>query len=288
MKLLFLFIFVVNIAGPYCQASNKIIIYAKPESVKDQRHKYFVNLLNLALSKTNSQFNTIELKATSRPMQQGRAIMELTLNRNVDVVWTVTSQMREQQLLPIRIPLLKGLLGYRVAIIRAADKDKFADVTSIKTLRKYIAGQGHDWPDTKILAANQINVMTSPTYDGLFAMLQMKRFDFFPRGITEAWQELEMQRNPKLMIEDNILLYYPSPIYFFVNKMNVNLANRIEKGLKLSIDDGSFEQLFLSEPDHKKMFTSVKIKQRKIITLHNPLLSPLTPLDNKKLWYQFK
>lgn len=288
MKLFFLFIFVVNIAGHYCQASNKIIIYAKPESIKDQRHKYFVNLLNLALSKTNSQFNTIKLKATSRPMQQGRAIMELMLNRNVDVVWTVTSHMREQQLLPIRIPLLKGLLGYRVAIIRAADKEKFAGVTSLNTLRKFIAGQGHDWPDTKILAANQINVMTSPTYDGLFAMLQMKRFDFFPRGVTEAWQELEIQRNPKLMIEDNILLYYPSPIYFFVNKMNRNLANRIEKGLKLSIEDGSFEQLFLSEPDHKKMFTSVKIKQRKIITLQNPLLSPLTPLDNKKLWYQFK
>jgi len=278
----------VNVAGYYCQASEKIIIYAKPESVKDQRHKYFVKLLNLALSKTNSQFNTIVLKATSIPMQQGRAIMELTLNRNVDVVWTVTSHVREQQLLPVRIPLLKGLLGYRVAIIRAADKENFAKVTSIKTLRKFIAGQGHDWPDTKILTANKIDVVTSPTYDGLFAMLKMKRFDFFPRGITEAWQELALQSNSELIVDENILLYYPSPIYFFVNKTSSMLAERIERGLQLAIDDGSFEQLFNSYPEHKKMFTSVSIKQRKIIILHNPLLSPLTPLDNKKLWYQFK
>jgi len=288
VKLFFLFIFVVNTAGHYCQASNKTIIYAKPESVKDQRHKYFVKLLNLALGKTNSQFNTIKLKATSRPMQQGRAIMELTLNRGVDVVWVVTSQKREQQLLPIRIPLLKGLLGYRVAIIRAADKEKFAQVSSVKILRKFTAGQGHDWPDTKILAANHIDVVTSSTYNGLFDMLETKRFDFFPRGVTEAWQELAMQKKTKLIIEESILLYYPSPIYFFVNKMNKPLAERIEKGLKLSIDDGSFEQLFVSFPEHKKMFASIKIKQRKIIRLQNPLLSPLTPLDNKKLWYQFK
>lgn len=288
MKLFFLFLLIINIAGQYCHASNKIVIYAKAESVKDQRSEYFITLLTLALSKTSNQINTIELKTTKRHMQQGRAIVELALNRGVDVVWSVTSLHREQQLLPIRIPLLKGLLGYRVAIIRAADKEKFAEVSSVQALRKFTAGQGHDWPDTKILAANQIDVVTSSTYNGLFAMLETKRFDFFPRGVTEAWQELAVQKKTKLIIEDSILLYYPSPIYFFVNKMNKPLAKRIERGLKLSIEDGSFEQLFVSFPEHKKMFSSIKIKQRKIITLHNPLLSPLTPLDNKKLWFQFK
>jgi len=288
VKLLFLFIFLTQILCHYCQASDEIITYAIPGSVKDQRHKYFIKLLSLALSKTNNKLNSVQLQANSMPMQQGRAILELTLERNVDVVWTVTSQVREKKLLPIRIPLIKGLLGYRIAIIRAADKEKFAEVTSIETLKKFTAGQGHDWPDTKILAANQIDVVTSSTYDGLFSMLESKRFDFFPRGVTEAWQELAMQGNPKLIVEDNILLYYPSPIYFFVNKRNKELASRIERGLKLSIDDGSFDQLFYSDPDHKRMFASVNIEQRNIITLQNPLLSPLTPLGNKELWFQFK
>jgi len=279
---LLLLIIIIN---DCCLANDKVITYAKPESIKDQRHKYFVKLLNLALSKTNDQFI---LKATIAPMQQGRAIRELTLNRHVDVVWTVTSQAREQQLLPIRIPLLKGLLGYRVAIIRVADQEKFSKVTSLKALRKFTAGQGHDWPDTKILIANNIKVVTSSSYDGLFAMLKIKRFDFFPRGITEAWQEIAMQSNSELIIDESILLYYPSPIYFFVNKANNILAERITRGLQLSIDDGSFEQLFYAYPEHKKVFASVNIKQRIIITLHNPLLSPLTPLDNKRLWYQFK
>jgi len=288
VKLFIYFLLVVTNIGHYCQANDKVITYAKSESVKDQRSEYFIALLNLALSKTNNQINTIQLKATTRPMQQGRAIVELALNRGVDVVWSVTSITREQQLLPIRIPLLKGLLGYRVAIIRAEDEEKFAKVTSIKSLRKFTAGQGHDWPDTKILTANKIDVVTSSSYEGLFAMLQMKRFDFFPRGITEAWQEVAMHRDSKLIVDETILLYYPSPIYFFVNKTNNMLAERIEKGLQLSIDDGSFKKLFYSYPEHKNMFSSVKIKQRKVITLHNPLLSSLTPLDNKRLWYQFK
>jgi len=288
VKLFIYFILVVINSGHYCQANDQVITYAKPESIIDQRHKYFVKLLKLALSKTNSQLSTIRLKTTTEPMQQGRAIQELILQRHVDLVWTVTSQAREQQLLPIRIPLLKGLLGYRVAIIRTADQEKFARVTSIKTLRKYIAGQGHDWPDTKILSANGINVVTSSTYEGLFAMLKMKRFDFFPRGITEAWQEVVMQRDAELMVDESILLYYPSPIYFFVNKKSTILAKRIEKGLQIAISDGSFEQLFYAYPEHKKVFASVRIKQRKIITLHNPLLSPFTPLDNQDLWFQFK
>ncbi|MBL4630005.1 MAG: hypothetical protein JKY14_02195 [Paraglaciecola sp.] len=288
MKRLCLFLLIASMVGHYCHASNQIVLYAKPESVKDQRNEYFIALLTLALSKTNNQINTIQLQRATRPMQQGRAIVELAQNRGIDVIWSVTSLEREKQLLPIRIPLLKGLLGYRVAIIRAADKDKFAAVTSIENLRKLSAGQGHDWPDTKILIANKIRVMTSSTYSGLFAMLENKRFDFFPRGVTEAWQELAMLKNPKLLIEDSLLFYYPSPIYFFVNKMNQILANRIEEGLKHAIDDGSFEQLFISFPEHKKMFASVNIKQRKLITLFNPLLPPLTPLDNNKLWFQFK
>ncbi len=288
MKLLPLVILLALISSSFCQANEKTISYALTGSAKDQRHKYFVKLLNLALSKTNNKSNAVQLQANSIPMQQGRAILELALERDIDVVWTVTSQEREKKLLPIRIPLIKGLLGYRVAIIRAADKNKFAEVTSIKNLRKFTAGQGHDWPDTKVLAANQIKVVTSSTYDGLFAMLETKRFDFFPRGVNEAWQELAMQENPKLKIEDSIMLYYPSPIYFFVNKKNKSLAERIERGLKHAIDDGSFDQLFYSDPDHKRMFASVNIEQRNIITLQNPLLSPLTPLDNKKLWFQFK
>ena len=119
-------------------------------------------------------------------------------------------------------------------------------------------------------------------------MLTARRFDFFPRGINEAWQELETQKNPDLIVEEHLLLQYPLPIYFFVNNNNQALANRIEEGLKRSIEDGSFEHLLVSYPGHKKAFEVGQFNQRKIIQLYNPLLPSITPLQNEKLWYTFK
>jgi len=269
------------------QANNGVIHYVSAEGENDFRNEYFVKLLTLALEKTTSKNNFISLKPVAS-MQQGRALHQLAQGKNVDIVWTVTSIEREEQLLPIRVPLLKGLLGHRVLIIRADDEEKFSQVNSLTDLLHYTAGQGHDWPDTQILQANKVEVTTASTYNGLFGMLLAGRFDFFPRGINEAWQEVDLQENPRLIVEKSLLLYYPSPIYFFVNNNSKAMANRIEKGLQLAIADGSFDQLFYSHSAHQKMFALSQLKQRQVINLQNPLLPMLTPLSNEKLWYQIK
>ncbi len=38
------------------------------------------------------------------------------------------------------------------------------------------------------------------------------------------------------------MLPYTGPFYFFVNKNNSNLAERVELGLRRAIDDGRFER----------------------------------------------
>jgi len=180
------------------------------------------------------------------------------------------------------------LLILRVLVIRKEDRDIFSAVSNIEDLQQLVAGQGHDWPDTKFLRANQLSVTTSSVYDGLFQMLIARRFDYFPRGINEVWQELETQKYPELIIEEHLMLHYPLPIYFFVNNYNQVLANRIEEGLKRSIEDGSFEHLLASYPGHKKAFETGRFNQRDIIELYNPLLPANTPLQNHKLWHSFK
>lgn len=282
MKLLSIFI-VISFIGN-CLASDGNIIYPKPEKNQDYRQSYYVKLLTLVLDKTAAEYSVAQLKPTEKIMRQARAIKQLTQKQDIDIFWTVTSLAREKELLPIRIPLLKGMLGYRVLMIRKEDSDKFAAIDSLEELKIFSAGQGHDWPDTKILQANLLKVTTASNYNGLFSMLDAKRFDFFPRGINEAWQELAMQNNSALMIEQHLLLHYPSPIYFFVNKDNQQLAKRIEKGLMLAIEDGSFDQLFYGHSAHKSMFAVAQLETRTIIPLNNPLLPELTPLENKKLW----
>jgi hypothetical protein len=97
----------------------------------------------------------------------------LALQRNVDVVWAMTSNTREEKLLPIRISIDKGLMGWRVALMSKEHASLLQNVHSMSDLQPFQAGQGHDWPDRQILADNGLPVQTSSSYEGLFHMLAL-------------------------------------------------------------------------------------------------------------------
>ncbi len=81
------------------------------------------------------------------------------------------------------------------------------------------------------------------------------------------------------------MLIYPNPFYFFVNKSNTELAKNIEKGLRIAIEDGSFEQYFMNDPTVKDVIANANLKSRTAIKLQNPTLPKMTPLDDKSLWF---
>lgn len=271
-----------------CYAQQQVIRYIQDEGDLDHRHEYFIKLLRLALDKDTEDAENMLLQPAENYMSQSRSFHQLINNDGIDIIWNGTSIAREQHLHPIRIPLIKGLLGYRVLIINKKDKDKFASVKTINDLKKYTAGQGFDWPDTQILRANQLAVVTSSNYLGLFKMLLSGRFDYFPRGINEAQQELASYNNGELMVNEHIVLRYTFPVYFFVNKNNAKLANSIEQGLNKAIADGSFEQLFNDYYQPKKILSTYLNPSSIIIDLENPLLPALTPIENKEFWLQFQ
>ena len=81
------------------------------------------------------------------------------------------------------------------------------------------------------------------------------------------------------------MLYYPTAEYFFVNRDNVALAERIERGLRRALADGSFDRLFREHPVNATAFGKSNILKRRIIRLDNPLLPPETPFDQAELWW---
>lgn len=261
-----------------------ILKYPMPQSEKDTRHIYRIKLLELALSRTVKEYGAYRIEYSSEKMSQSRAVAMIKSNSGVDIVALPTSKHREAELHPVRIPILKGLLGYRIFIIRSGDRDKFRNIKNLEDLRRLSAGSGHDWLDSDILAENGLNVVKSSNYEGLFMMLRTKRFDYFPRGINEAFEEVESRQDKfrDIEVEKRLALHYPFPVYFFVRKDNVKLAQRIEKGLKMSIADGSFRKLFDSY--NGEYIRKSGIKNRIIIRLKNPLLPEETPLENKKFW----
>ncbi len=115
-------------------------------------------------------------------------------------------------------------------------------------------------------------------------MLSRGRFDAFPRALHEPWGEVKGRED--IAVESSLLIKYSAPIYFFVNNHNEQLALRIESGLKLAIEDGSFDKLFYSHPTTAKVLQQANLKNRKVFEIGNPSLSPKSRelLNNRALW----
>ena len=267
------FILFVAIVSGVSQAKN-IIYYPWFDEEQFKEDGYYLALLKLALEGSKEQFGDYQLKKSVQPMYQGRALIEVKYNRNISVTWTMTSKEREYVVNPIRIPLLRGLGGYRIFLIKQGQQKKFSKINCAKQLKKLFAGQGYDWPDSTILTDNNYRLVTGPGHSTLFNMLQHGRFDYMPRGLHEAWSEVEIFEG--LQVESSLALHYPSPYYFFVSNDNPKLKSRIEMGLKKAEENGSFKKLFDSHPVTKNMLAAAMLGQRKVFKLRNSFMSSET------------
>jgi len=250
-------------------------------ALSDDNGKYAFEMLKMALNYSSTSYNVVAGTDTSKTF--ARVIDDLNSN-NIDVIWTTSDKDRENEFLPIRIPLYKGMFGYRILIIKKGSQAKFDTVNSFEDLKKISLGQGRFWADTKVLEENGLRVVKVTKYPSLFYMVDGDRIDAFPRAIHEPFDEINSRKNLDLAVETSILLVYKIPFYFFVAKRNTALAEKIEAGLNKAIADGSFDNHFYSNEGVQKAMASSNLKNRKVFNLTNSNLPPETPLDRKELW----
>ncbi len=262
-------------------AANWSIHYPRPINESDMRHDYPLTLLKLALSKTGVRYT---LTPSERILLQGKSIRQLKENREINILWVMTDVQREKELLPIRIPIHKGLIGWRVFLINQNFADRFDGISDFQSLTKLTPLQGAEWPDTKILQSNGFNVHTVTDFPEAFTRLVLNQGDFFPRAVSEVLGELNAKSiDPDIVLEENLVIHYPTAMYYFVNRSNPTMARLIETGLRRALEDGSFDNIFVSH--HREALLKVDIANRKIFQLENPLLPPGTPVDDEALWF---
>lgn len=262
-------------------AATWTLYYPQPEDAEDKRTTYPLAVLKLALKHTGVNYN---LYPSQKVLTQGRAIKQLKANREISLVWSMTDKIREDELLPVRIPIYKGLIGWRLFLVTEDNYDVFNTFSTIQELRQYTPVQGHDWPDTKILQANGFEVVTATNFDEMFNIVRLERAGFFPRSIVEIWSEMaNPEYNRGLRIEPHLAIRYPTATYFFFNKKNIVMKNLIETGLRRAIAAGEFDQLFLRE--HQHYIEQANIKNRIVFELENPVLPENTPLQEAQFWY---
>lgn len=283
MKYLVINVLSVVLLSLACAAHGAVwtITYPRPIDESDLRHEYPVEVLKLALNKTGVNY---QLDTSDRILVSSKAVRQLRENREVNVIWTMTDLQRESDLLPIRIPIAKGLIGLRVFMVREESLPHLSKQTSLSDLLKFRVIQGADWPDTKILQANGFLIHPIGQFSEGFDALVAMQGDLYPRSVIEVVNEMNIPSlDREIVLEPKFALQYPTAMYFFVNKSNPTLARLIETGMKRAIDDGSFEALF--EKTYAKTLADLNVHNRVIYTLDNPLLSKDTPLSQKHYWY---
>lgn len=259
-----------------------------PESDADVRYRYHWEILRTALEHTRPTWGAFELQTGPR-MTESRQSFELKEGRILTVMCLSTTPQMEKDLLPVRIPVDKNLGGYCVFLIRKEDQARF-DPKVIKTvadLKGISIGLGYGWIDVDILRRNGLQVVTGTSYEGLFSMLVNRRFDTFLRAAVEVLEEYDERKAalPSLHIEENFILYYPLPMYFWFPRTPAGqrLRDRAQEGMMAMVRDGTFDTIFRKYQQPK--IDRLRLKKRTILRLDNPFLGPETPFGDRRLWY---
>jgi len=279
--------FLVCIFG-LCRAETTAIQqvrYPAGSFTGDFRFSYPIRVLQLALDKTAKEYGPAQAVYASTPMNTGRIASELEHGKLLDVATFPASRDLDRQFDAVPLDIRKGILGIRLFLIDRKQQPRFDLVKSAKDLQKMNAGQGFDWLDTKILERNGYPVTSSSSYEALFGMLMAGRFDYFPRGLYEPFEEQKAHQAefPDLTVENSLALYYPYPDYFYVRKGNTVLATRLQKGLELALQDGSFDTLFNAE--FGASIKLAKLDRRTFFVLTNWEVSEIKHACDPKYWF---
>lgn len=250
------------------------------------RYAYHFELLDAVLDKTVPEFGPYREEAFTAPMSVAREHEEALLGNLINLsISDAGHKELDEGMIPVPFPIDKGLLGYRVSLISIHNQAKVAGVSGLEDLRKLVIGQGVNWGDVAIYEHNAIRVETAMDYNSLFPMLLHGRFDLFPRGVTEAPQELAAYgvQYPELAIDEHLLIKYRYAQFFYVSKSAPRLAERLLAGLEQMAKDGSFDALFAEH--FAKSLAGLHLDRRVVIELENPFLPAWVPFNRGELWF---
>lgn len=260
-------------ASAYSMAEpQKIVIKGSGATTNSADPSYFFEqLLVLVLDKTRTTDGDYVLRHNPHGGGIARDRAMVVAGAGIDVMWGSATKEREEQMRVVAVDLLKNLNNFRVLLINKDTQSLFSQVKTLADLKKFSMGSGEHWTDGIIMKENDFKVVATSSYFGLFKMLAARRFNFISRGLHEIGYDVATYKDYDLVKEDNLLLSYEPHISYcyFVNKNNVKLADRIERGLKIAQQDGSFDRLFYQIPSFKEGEEILKTSHRTLIPVKN-------------------
>ena len=251
--------------------------------VYDSDDSFVIEVLHLALA-TEGGGHTI--KTFEHTVTQSRTLREMQ-DGKFNIFYSGYSAAREQDFIQVNFPVSRGLLGYRFLAIRAENAGVFTTVRTAADLRRLVTfGSNSAWPDTDIMRAAGLEVVTAPT-EALWTMLRRDRFLAFPRGMNEALPEIRREGADdanRLILEPHMMIAYKYDTFFYVARDKAHLAAIVESGLRAAYENGSYMALFERHPVIKAAFEEIRARPRTVFWFDTPGMSERTKNIPARYW----
>ncbi|TWB19101.1 hypothetical protein FBZ89_108158 [Nitrospirillum amazonense] len=246
--------------GASAPAPTPLVVHALNQGTAPA---YVLKVLKLALDKSGRPY-VLKVDTHTLPTTQVLRLLEQPDNGTVDVYWLPTAPALEAHFQPVRVPLDRGLMGYRLLAVNEAAQAKISAGTPLSL------AQGPGWPEAHLLRAAGQTV--HETAGNLYNEVATGGADAVPRSSLDIDQEVERANEagvPVTVARDIALLYRDFYLYFFVAKHNDRLADMLQDGLYQAYADGSFMALFRNDPQIRAALAYTH-QGRRVLALPNP------------------
>lgn len=163
-----------------------------------------------------------------------------------------TSTLEKQGLIrALRVPLERGLLGYRICLVRDEDAALLGNVRSAEDLKKIRIGQGIGWGDLAVYRNAGIDVVEAPfnSVSDPVKALASGHFDALPLGVNEYQLFLQAYNKEAsgITADRHIVISYPWFRYVWVStaaKDSKLLFEALDKGFRIIAANGEFVAIY--------------------------------------------
>lgn len=237
------------------------------------RQQYEREVLEAVLNATSYAFGPFEITETLTEypgIQESLVFKEK--NHHLFVTIAGNQKFKANDMIVIAKPIAKNLLGYRIPIIKKDVLAQFANLTTSQQLKNLTHGIPETWSDATIFRHNGYKVSEEGSFDDVFERLDASNFDYTAFGANEVVSVFENRaaKYQSLTIENNLMLFYPFPLVFYVNPNMPELAKRIDQGLQTIIDSGELDNIF--NRYYANIVQTLNLEKRTLLMLENPLI----------------
>ena len=230
-------------------------------------------ILRLALEKSGRDFDLAPSRASRLYGREGDEMRRLGEEGNI--IWASPIHPQREEMLPIEIPISRGLSSYQYLWVRPADLKLFSHVRTADDVKDFPILTGQNWGANDILEADGFELRKGYSAN-LPGMLMAGRGDILlwpVFGIFNIYEKYGVANLEMTPIQD-VLVHLPQAVYFWVAQDgSEDLHDAVESVLRAAMKDGYLNELMRSFPRIGEVYSDLLSKEFVVIRIDNPNMS---------------